>query len=918
MNMKEIMIIVKGKDKTESIKEFKIDIEAHKIEIVYNKGKSYRYNDIHVNIQGNPIEIEIGDRAAYVDGMPIYNLQCVLAFGNKLRVGQFISKNKSIRYKTIDKNNLVWVENYIGSDVICKTLEYLKEISEKLPKKSEDSTFLSKEMEKLEFVHPDSVLKSYLTCQSIEKKQEELKDIIFPFRVNLSQKRALEVAFLHKISIIKGPPGTGKTQTILNIIVNLIMQKKSVAVVSNNNEAVKNVNEKMQKQGYGFLTALLGNQKNQECFFANMPLPKLKNWNHQEVENEIVEKIRDLSSCLNKSLKLERKKVEIKRELENWKLEQQHFEKYYSQQNLEKVVDLPLWRKTPDRILSFLADASVAKEYGKTDKFFYKVKLFFKYGVFDFAKLGSQDISILLSLQQEFYKMQITKIEEEIEVIEDQLVGQEFEETLAEYQSYSERLFQKYLYDKFSHVEHDFKMKNYKILWRKFLEEYPIILSSTYSLRKSIPQNYLLDYVIIDEASQVDLVTGVLVFSCCKNVIVVGDEKQLPQITDEKIKGELKMSSPTDSLDYFEHNILSSLLNMYGKEIPVTVLREHYRCHPKIIEFCNQKYYDGQLIPYTDSSISKKPLMIYKAAEGNHMRRVYRGEDKGIYNQRELDIIIEEVTKRFDLQESGDNIGIVTPYRKQADKASFFIGNEIQSDTVHKYQGREKEIMIMTTVLDTTKDGKIGMKFTDDANMINVAVSRAIKQFILVTDHKLFFENGENIKDLIRYIQYNILDENIVESEVISVFDLLYQRYSEKLLPLKAKINSGAKWKSEELLKVTLDDILEQNFYGVYTYTQGMLLRNLLNDTELLTERELKYVNNCASLDFVIFCKLDKYCVLVIEVDGFAYHENNPEQLEKDRMKDNILNKYGISILRLPTNGSGESEKIKRILKSQN
>ncbi|MCE5222134.1 MAG: DUF2726 domain-containing protein [Clostridium sp.] len=51
--------------------------------------------------------------------------------------------------------------------------------------------------------------------------------------------------------------------------------------------------------------------------------------------------------------------------------------------------------------------------------------------------------------------------------------------------------------------------------------------------------------------------------------------------------------------------------------------------------------------------------------------------------------------------------------------------------------------------------------------------------------------------------------------------------------------------------------------------------------------------------------------ILVVEVDGYAFHANNPKQLERDRMKDGILKKYNIPILRLATNGSGEEEKLK-------
>lgn len=87
-------------------------------------------------------------------------------------------------------------------------------------------------------------------------------------------------------------------------------------------------------------------------------------------------------------------------------------------------------------------------------------------------------------------------------------------------------------------------------------------------------------------------------------------------------------------------------------------------------------------------------------------------------------------------------------------------------------------------------------------------------------------------------------------------------------------------------------------------------MKNLFKSMEKLTPRELRYVNNRASVDVVIFHKQDKQAVLIIEVDGFAFHENNPSQLEKDAMKDEILRKYEFCFLRLPTNGSGEEGKI--------
>ena len=72
--------------------------------------------------------------------------------------------------------------------------------------------------------------------------------LIFPFGCNASQQKAVQAAFENQISVVQGPPGTGKTQTILNIIANILVRGKTVQVVSNNNSAIVNVLEKLSKK----------------------------------------------------------------------------------------------------------------------------------------------------------------------------------------------------------------------------------------------------------------------------------------------------------------------------------------------------------------------------------------------------------------------------------------------------------------------------------------------------------------------------------------------------------------------------------------------------------------------------------------------------------------------------------------------
>ena len=79
-----------------------------------------------------------------------------------------------------------------------------------------------------------------------------------------SQQKAVQAAFENQISVVQGPPGTGKTQTILNIIANILVRGKTVQIVSNNNSAIVNVLEKLSKYDMGFIVALLGSTANKE------------------------------------------------------------------------------------------------------------------------------------------------------------------------------------------------------------------------------------------------------------------------------------------------------------------------------------------------------------------------------------------------------------------------------------------------------------------------------------------------------------------------------------------------------------------------------------------------------------------------------------------------------------------------------
>ena len=228
------------------------------------------------------------------------------------------------------------------------------------------------------------------------------------------------------------------------------------------------------------------------------------------------------------------------------------------------------------------------------------------------------------------------------------------------------------------------------------MDEYPVILSTTHSLIPSVDHGYVFDYLIIDEASQTDLLSSVLSLYCARNAIIVGDSKQLPQIENkflEKNNILKKLFNISDEYDYFGNNILSSMGKVF-LDAPKVMLKEHYRCHPLIINFCNQKFYDNELIILTKPSSEISPLKLYKTVPGNHARK--NPEGTGLYNLREVDEINLIIKKS-----KCKDIGIISPYRKQVDVLNENIeikSEEIEIDTVHKFQGRAKDVIILSTV----------------------------------------------------------------------------------------------------------------------------------------------------------------------------------------------------------------------------
>ncbi|MDT0581992.1 AAA domain-containing protein [Brumicola blandensis] len=820
---------------------------------------------------------------------------------------------------TYHEHDVQIVESVLSRQDAKTCLEYLKELAsitglKVVTSESEEFNALHHYYSNISFVDSQSLLGAFLASEVPKDSQTpfiSISSIYYPFGFNISQIEAVKNALNNRISIIEGPPGTGKTQTILNIIANVVSNGGSVAVVSSNNAATQNVHAKLSKYGFEFVIAPLGSKKNKTNFLQNQqPQPDLSSWKLSpkeltDLQNNISQLYSTLQAKLNSKVELSKRKSE----LQALELEYSHFRQQREDFNVEQLDDMFNIRSFQEAIKLWISYRS------------YRIRsllvtsLIFVYDSFRLRKsrvfklrqyvLENSLASLIEYFQSSFYRLKIKDSQEFISSLELDLEAFDFDKNMNRYTQLCMKVFRHKTWQQYcQNRRKQYTMQELKTRSNEFLKDYPVVLSTTYSVNNSLSPDTQYDYLIIDEASQVNICTGALALSCAKRVVVVGDTKQLTHVVDNKThgftKGLLDKFRLDERYDYSKQSLLSVFSNFF-EHVPKTMLKEHYRCSPKIIEFCNQKFYGGELIVMTESTTDKSPLLVYKTVPGNHQRNRV--------NQRQIDVIKNEIIVEQNLNVSDGSIGIVTPYRSQTDQLQkAFEGTTIQADTVDKFQGREKDVVIISTV-----DNHIS-EFADERNRLNVAVSRAIDQLILVVS-----ENDSvldtNIGDLIKYIEYNNM--TIVKSKVYSIFDYLYRSYANERQNYLKFSNRISEFDSENLMYTLIHSILEDEQLSNLGVSSHVPLNLIIRDKRNLSVREKAYAaNQLTHVDFLIYDKASKLPKSAVEVDGVNFHKKGSLQAVRDKLKNSIFEKSDIPLLRFRTDGSGEEQLLRDHLRA--
>lgn len=913
LNERENMIIIDGQVKTARIHSCQCGKNGSGYDIVYrtNPSKVFSYGRHRVVWLRDPVLFDPQQCCVYHKGYKLNLLSFIAVFSCGYEKYWYVEYANGAHSSYLG-SEITWVHSCLEDKQSKDVFAYLTNVAAVDSLQADDGTpLLLKQYRSIGFLSEDRAIAPYLNPERFGVREMVAPSLIYPFGCNASQQRAVQAAFGHQISIIQGPPGTGKTQTILNIVANLIAQGKTVLVVSNNNSAIANVEEKLEKYGMGFITALLGSRENKDAFLAMQETKKripadMDSWHSEKADAaDFFKGIDSQAKALQDIFARQERLALVQQELSALEVERIHFEK----ENVFSSAIFLRGQLSSKQLMAFWNELQLYAEHEQMQKSWFsrviyamkayllkrKIRRFFG-GVG--PRASQQNILELISvIQYNFYRSRHDELTDEMEKLKNTLAVQDAKRMREQLQADSMSYLRNVLYHRFGE-KHERPV--FRCFTEKFIEEFPVILSTTFSSRLNFQSDVVFDYVIMDEASQVSVETGALALMCARNAVIVGDSKQLPNVITGEDRLKLQSIGIKWSIDSRYNCLENSFLQSMCLVLPAvsqTLLREHYRCHPKIIGFCNQKFYGGRLIIMTEDKGEADVISAKRTVAGNHSR--------GKMNPREIEVITREVIPT--LQCEMNEIGVIAPYNSQVDALNKLLGEHIDVATVHKFQGREKDAIVLSTVDDTIT------KFSDDANLLNVAISRAKRQFCLVVSGNDQPKDC-NISDLLAYIEYN--NCTVSDSKICSVFDLLYKQYAEARMAFLKNHQRISEYDSENLTYALLEDMITDNpdfaHLGIVCHQP---LRQLLRDFSLLGEENRRYVFNAAThLDFLLYNRVGKQPVLAIETDGYEFHKEGTEQSERDQRKNRILALYGIPLLRLSTVGTDERKRIENKL----
>ena len=565
----------------------------------------------------------------------------------------------------------------------------------------------------------------YIAPRDKNDAPETLPTPILPFAFDEYHLQAIQHIMANAHSVITGPPGTGKSQFIANLIINMFLQKKRILFVSHTGEAVRVVNERINNEFMNLMMQTGKKELRQELGarleemvtqYNDQRVTETNSPTHQTLANNWATICRDTAHLRQTdAIQLQLEATNLKRaELATAK---SGFLKSAHAHVLDAQSRLIMWRlrnRTPAHQLIAAIEDRKARHV-------------------DLSRSYVRGTYLQLILDNGLYGDLVAYI--------DAVQNRKFNTHSSPDKS-----------DAYIHAA--LKAMN---IWSCTLK----------SLGASFPlKAHLFDYVIFDEASQIDLPSAAPALYRAKRSVVVGDENQLNHIAkiNTKVEEGLAKTYALPGNAFYPSLVRytdTSLFLSAKKALhePELELKNHYRSNAKIANLFSRIFYDGRLRifePATDLPKDMKTGVYWLDAKGAS----YKYKAGSCYNPYEASYIVKLLQKILPMaKEKKLTIGITTPYAKQqsiiAEKAAKAFAPEdlerVQILTIHKFQGSEVDILIFSPVLATKGAGTSDYWYTRSSQLLNVAVSRARHLLLIVGDQSFALKSESKLRDIASY-----------------------------------------------------------------------------------------------------------------------------------------------------------------------
>ena len=355
---------------------------------------------------------------------------------------------------------------------------------------------------------------------------------------------------------------------------------------------------------------------------------------------------------------------------------------------------------------------------------------------------------------------------------------------------------------------HKKNAKEKMLLCQKVVPAWIMPLNKVFDTLNPVENKF--DIVIIDEASQSDISSLILLYMA-KKIIIVGDDKQVSPsdvgVNIDKInmfrRKYIKGKVANDDL----YGIRASLYSIVSTTFQPISLREHFRSVPEIIGYSNRTSYDNQILPLRDSnSTILKPAIIDYKVNGKR-------DEKSKINRVEAETIVSLIEACLAMKEyKNSTFGVISLLGdEQAELIQDLIVKRIPATEIenHKilcgnsasFQGDERDIMFISLV-DSSEENK-SLRLVGEGvegairKRYNVAISRAKDQLWIVHSiDKNNLKEGDLRKELFEYIdslKENVFDKTAIENITASDFENEVARHLlEKNYTIKQKWRVGS------------------------------------------------------------------------------------------------------------------------------